>query len=79
MSAIAIGGRPNIRYVVRIAYEYEVTGEKHRGDRVRFRGSVLHPTSAAAEAERARHPLASTVTVHCAPVRPAAAALEIAP
>ena len=73
------GGRPSIRYVVRIAYEYEVAGKTYRSDRVRFRGSVLHATPATAEAERARHPLGSTVTVRYDPARPAAAVLEIAP
>jgi hypothetical protein len=73
------GARPNLRYAVRIAYEYDVAGKTYRNDRVRFRGSVLCATPAEAEAERARFPVGATVAVRYDPARPAAAVLEVAP
>jgi len=60
-------------YIVR--YEYEASGRRYTGDRVRF-GGALNLNSADAQATVLRYPEGKSVAVRYHPQRPAIATLE---
>lgn len=70
-------GRQELEFAARVVYEYTVAGKTYRSDRVSFEGTAWRANRAAAEADQARFPPGTKVSVFYDPQRPDKAVLDL--